>query len=231
VADRLLSGSPAVVTCTFLRKTRSVVCNIIVMGTRAPGLIDRLFRGSVLDSVLRSSHVPVLTVRTTDLLDVFPLGSALVGVDDSAPSDAALAVAAILALDMGTALTACNVFSSAATYYDAGGVGVEFTALEDELREEARAVVLHALSCAALPERPTIEVVDGEPAAGLISVANSHHVTLIIVGTHGRRGAAHLLLGSVAERLVRTSNIPVLIVPAIRQLDAHSVADASPDAS
>jgi nucleotide-binding universal stress UspA family protein len=90
---------------------------------------------------------------------------------------------------------------------------------------------VRALSRAALPEIPTIEVVDGEPTAGLISVANSHHGTLIIAGTHGRRGAAHLLLGSVAERLVRTSNIPVLIVPVIRQLDARSAADDSPDGS
>jgi nucleotide-binding universal stress UspA family protein len=46
----------------------------------------------------------------------------------------------------------------------------------------------------------------------LLAVAAELGATMIVVGTHGRTGAAHLLLGSVAERVVRKSPLPVLTV-------------------
>ncbi|MGE3513217.1 MAG: universal stress protein, partial [Vicinamibacterales bacterium] len=50
------------------------------------------------------------------------------------------------------------------------------------------------------------------PAAAIVEYANEAHVDLIIIGTHGRGGVAKLLMGSVAERVVRTANCPVLTV-------------------
>jgi len=46
----------------------------------------------------------------------------------------------------------------------------------------------------------------------IIATAASEHVDLIVLGTHGRRGFSHALLGSVAERVVRMSPVPVLTV-------------------
>ena len=53
----------------------------------------------------------------------------------------------------------------------------------------------------------------GTPHDQIIKVAEEMKVDLIIMGTHGRTGLAHLLVGSVAERVVRTSRVPVLTVP------------------
>ena len=57
-----------------------------------------------------------------------------------------------------------------------------------------------------------IVITSSSPAQAIVSYANDAHVDLIVVGTHGRGGMAHLLMGSVAERVVRTAPCPVLTV-------------------
>jgi nucleotide-binding universal stress UspA family protein len=54
--------------------------------------------------------------------------------------------------------------------------------------------------------------VNGAPYATILSQAKEGRFDLIAMGTHGRTGVAHLLLGSVAERVVRTAPCPVLTV-------------------
>lgn len=57
-------------------------------------------------------------------------------------------------------------------------------------------------------------VVDhGSPVEGVLGYADDHGIDLIVLGTHGRSGPKRWLLGSVAERIVRGSNVPVLVVP------------------
>ncbi|MGH6634906.1 MAG: universal stress protein [Gammaproteobacteria bacterium] len=56
-------------------------------------------------------------------------------------------------------------------------------------------------------------LLSGVPYAEIIRVAEEGSADLIVIGTHGRTGLAHLLMGSVAERVVRSSPIPVLTVP------------------
>lgn len=58
-------------------------------------------------------------------------------------------------------------------------------------------------------------VEEGKPYEEIIKVANQWTADLIVIGTHGRTGLAHLLMGSVAEHVVRHSKIPVLIIPVL----------------
>lgn len=67
-------------------------------------------------------------------------------------------------------------------------------------------------------------VVSGVPAAEIVRYAARHAIDLIVVGTHGRTGVSRTLLGSVAERVVRTSPCPVLTVPR----EPRAVAPAPP---
>lgn len=53
---------------------------------------------------------------------------------------------------------------------------------------------------------------DGVPWEEVCAVAKEIHADLVVVGTHGRRGLARALLGSVAENVIRTSEVPVLVV-------------------
>ncbi len=55
-------------------------------------------------------------------------------------------------------------------------------------------------------------VVSGDPAEEIIEIANSSDADMIIMGTHGRKGIERILLGSVAERVVKSSSIPVLTI-------------------
>lgn len=56
-----------------------------------------------------------------------------------------------------------------------------------------------------------VEVASGDPADAIVRVAQGHEVDLIVMGTHGRTGLAHVFLGSVAEQVVRHASCPVLI--------------------
>jgi len=58
----------------------------------------------------------------------------------------------------------------------------------------------------------TVVVMSATPAAAIVSYADEHRIDLIVMGTHGRGAVAHLLLGSVAEKVVRTAHCPVLTV-------------------
>jgi universal stress protein A len=62
----------------------------------------------------------------------------------------------------------------------------------------------------------TTEVVSGASAMAIVEYAQDRGIDLIVMGTHGRTGMAHLLIGSVAERVVRLAPCPVLTVHADR---------------
>jgi nucleotide-binding universal stress UspA family protein len=55
---------------------------------------------------------------------------------------------------------------------------------------------------------------EGDPSTELLAIANELKAKMLVMGTHGRSGIAHLFLGSVAERVMRHSTIPVLTVRA-----------------
>ena len=58
----------------------------------------------------------------------------------------------------------------------------------------------------------TRSVVIGSPFRKIIETAEAEHVDLIVMVTHGRTGLSHLMVGSVAERVVRTAPCPVLTI-------------------
>jgi universal stress protein A len=76
----------------------------------------------------------------------------------------------------------------------------------------ADAAALIAVLPEQLHERFSVEVEQGEVVGTILEVAARDHADLIVIGTHGRTGVSHLLLGSVAERIVRRAACPVLTV-------------------
>jgi nucleotide-binding universal stress UspA family protein len=90
--------------------------------------------------------------------------------------------------------------------------GLEPVDLSPELRSECRSIVNAALAHAGLPENTPVVIVDGNPADAIVAGAHKSGATAIVTGTHGRRGLHRLVLGSVAESIVRSSPLPVLVV-------------------
>ena len=142
-----------------------------------------------------------------------PIRRVLVPTDFSPESDAALALAKTIAAGYGASLLLLHVFE------EIGGVfaGDAYAPLPPETRaallKDARARLTHRLS----PEertrfRATADVIVGASAPKIIDYASQQHVDLIVMGTHGRTGMAHLLMGSIAERVVRLAPCPVLTV-------------------
>lgn len=82
------------------------------------------------------------------------------------------------------------------------------------LERSAAAENLEVIIKNVFPDYPVSHYVEeGEPAEKILSFASAWSADMIIVGTHGRKGLARLLLGSVAENVSRHSSIPVIIIP------------------
>jgi len=90
------------------------------------------------------------------------------------------------------------------------GLGAE--AWEETERERARQAIDAAV--ATLPDEVSVthSVESGVPHSEILSYAEDTEVDLIVMGTHGRTGVDHYLIGSIAERVVRESVVPVLTV-------------------
>ena len=79
--------------------------------------------------------------------------------------------------------------------------------------EAAERQLLHDLGPDWAEERRTVHTaVVGNAVEEIVKYAKEHEIGLIVIGTHGRTGLSHLLLGSVAEKLVRLATCPVLTV-------------------
>jgi nucleotide-binding universal stress UspA family protein len=78
--------------------------------------------------------------------------------------------------------------------------------------DEAVAAIAGRFSAAGVP--CVMSTVDGPAGTAIMAKADELNADVIVVGTHGRTGAAHALLGSVAERVVQRAHRPVLVVPA-----------------
>jgi nucleotide-binding universal stress UspA family protein len=77
---------------------------------------------------------------------------------------------------------------------------------------EAALALLHDLVPDGCRGAWQVEVATGVPAETIVRVAREHEVDLIVLGTHGRTGLQHVLLGSVAEKVVRLAACPVMTV-------------------
>lgn len=138
----------------------------------------------------------------------------LIPTDFSPASDIALEYGLDLATRFGARVEVLHViddFSVLAAYPD--GFYAELPGLRDQLRTEAedRLRTLEArYQTAGVPF--ATEIVIGRPARAIVREATDRGVDLIVMGTHGRSGFEHLVLGSVAERVLRTAPCPVLTV-------------------
>ena len=91
----------------------------------------------------------------------------------------------------------------------------------ETLKEEARQT-LGQISALYDGEAVTKFMPEGRPTEDIITTAEGWNADLIVMGTHGRTGLMHLLIGSIAEHVLRHSKIPVLVVPSKKNQDKQS---------
>src|SRR5262245_22376811 len=146
----------------------------------------------------------------------------LVPTDFSPPSDAALEYARVLAAKFGSTLRILHVIDdpSASSDFVGDGFAPSTEDIRNGLLEQARKRLDHLMN---LVDRSRYhahaDAVLGTPAEAIIDFASATGTSLIVMGTHGRTGLAHLLMGSVAEQVVRTAPCPVLTVRQVAVAD------------
>jgi nucleotide-binding universal stress UspA family protein len=147
-----------------------------------------------------------------------PIQRILVPVDYSPCSRAALRLAAELAQRFQATLDVVHIWDRPSYVSDVVMTRtgpISGKSLIRMIQENAQRDLDEFLSTTDLPAGTMIagRLLSGDPASTLIHEIKLEKCDLVVVGTHGRTGLAHVLLGSVAEKLVRLSPVPVLTVP------------------
>ena len=142
------------------------------------------------------------------------LKTVLVPTDFSDASESALRYGKAMAEKFGATLHVVHVMEDLLAHAWAAEVYVSsMPQLRDEIEKESRQRLETLLGAEDRQRfRAEIALLAGNPFLEIIRYAKAHNVDLIVMGTHGRGPIAHMLLGSVAEKVVRKSPCPVLTV-------------------
>ncbi|GAA0717176.1 nucleotide-binding universal stress UspA family protein [Halorubrum trapanicum] len=184
-----------------------VDADLVAMSTRGRQGVEHVV-GSTTERVVRQSPVPVLALRPGDEETAYPYEDVLVPTDGSPAATAALDRAIPIAERAGATVHVLSVVST-------GGLGIGDYVEEDALTEYADDAVAEGVDrveAAGLEAVGAVEVASSA-ARGIRAYVDDPGVDLVAMGTHGRTGVGRYLLGSVAERTLRTVPVPVLTVP------------------
>ena len=146
----------------------------------------------------------------------------VVPIDFSEPSIRAAQYAAALARRLDASLHLVHVFEPS----DLASGPFEFygkppATMLDQMYWEKRRQLVAIGSSLEGATNITSEVRHGTPADSISQAAIDYGADLVIMATHGRTGLSHLLMGSVAEQVIRTARCPVLVVRACGQVHVH----------
>jgi nucleotide-binding universal stress UspA family protein len=190
--------------------------DLIVMGTHGRRGLGHLLLGSVAELVVRRATCPVLTVRERkSVKSEGALESIVVPVDFSEHAGLLLSHAKEIATVHGATLELLHVVDEIPypDFYDMAGyaLGRDSSNMEQRARQE----MTHLFRSAPGPD---VDVryhgIKGRASQEIVDFAKLIDADLIVIATHGLSGIKHLLLGSVAERVVRMASCPVLTVRA-----------------
>ena len=183
------------------------------MGTHGHGGIKHAFLGSVTERTLRSTERPVLAVKENSAQASRPIQRILLAVDFSKHSDRALEIAAFLARRMRASVDVIHAFDLPSDYLPyASSFGMDLERKIQAAATERLDAIREQLEKSDIPV--SLQCRRGHPSSVIAAVAEETRCQLIAMGTRGARGLSHVLLGSVAERTIRTAPCSVLAVPA-----------------
>jgi nucleotide-binding universal stress UspA family protein len=213
------------VAASLLREMQDHPADLAVMTTHGRGALQRAWLGSVADALVRQAPIPLLLIRPGDGAvsgDPDPLAGdpprflhVLVPLDGSEAAAEALGHGVALANSEGGRLTLLRVLPPVV----AGGAYpyVAVPAREDEAatdlarraREELESVAADLRGQGTQTEVVLKRV--NQPAAAILDFADEEQVDVVAMTTRGRGGVARLVLGSVADKVIRGADVPVLV--------------------
>jgi nucleotide-binding universal stress UspA family protein len=215
-------GAPA-----LLRYVRESGTDLVVMATHGYGPVRRFWLGSFADAVARESHLPTLLVRppTDGAVDLHaePRFQRILCALDGSPASAKILEHARAAADENAEFILLRIIQPPVPVgLDVSYLGVSDYPLgalpvDEQTMLERRAAAQRELEQAAdsfreRKLRVSTEVIEHPFIAGaILEYAEHGQVDLIALTTHGRGGAVRLVLGSVADKVVRGAQLPVLL--------------------
>ena len=186
--------------------------DLVVVGTHGRSGVAKLMYGSVTERVIKTVHSPIIIIPPEG--GKMP-SSVVIAYDFSGPSKRAAEVASAVHDNFGGPLHMVHCYLDVwGEYTDRGAVVGEaaekrrealHNGLEDMLETESKELF------AADAKSVQTHLVTGDPAEGLLRVADDVGATLICAGTTGKSGIERLLIGSVARRLLHDSKVPLLL--------------------
>lgn len=201
----------------ILRRADEMPADLLVMGTHGRSGFEALFLGSVTEKVLRSTHVPVLTVpAAVDRVESVVYKTILCPVEFSDPSTRALEYALTLAKETGARLILLHVIEELLDVSELGGYAhLSVPAYRRQLDEDSRTRLR-----SAVPEEarvwctPEERVMSGKAYRVIREVAEQEKAEVIVMGVHGRGALSRRLFGSTTHHVIREARCPVLTLRA-----------------
>jgi len=220
---RLLNGPIAEALATVIAQEKA---DLVVMSTHGHGPLSRFWFGSVADRLIRESVAPILLVRPQAVPPDFCSDPApsrvLVPLDGSALAEQVLDTVRGFSQLVGASLLLLRVIQPVilGNYGINEGIGTYGQKLVEQLREAESKLrreaedylegVAQRLRAEGLVVRTRV-VCHEQPSAAILDQARTDGADLIALATHGRRGISRLFLGSVADKVLRGSSLPVLV--------------------
>ena len=191
--------------------------DLIAMSTRGHSGLGRWVYGSNADKLLHSTSTPMLLLRPGEdgetPLEGKPIDTLLVPLDGSALAESALAHVEPLARAMGVKISLVQVITTPTMAYPAAE-GYSYDPQTTTNLERAAAGYLRERQAELEGKGLQVEttVKNGYPAAHIIDLAAENEGSLIVMSSHGRSGLGRWIMGSVADRVLRASHSPVLLI-------------------
>ncbi|WP_136717757.1 universal stress protein [Halorientalis salina] len=194
---------------TIVDYSDRIDADLVVMPTHGRSGLERVLLGSVTEHVINNASVPVLAVNPSeDGLPSYPPTDVLVPTDGSEGADRALASGIDLAAAIGATLHVLTVVETASLGFDARS-----KVKDADLEATGNEIIADATERAeASVDDVTTSVRHGRPYREIRSYVDDNGIDLVTMGTHGRTDFSRYVLGSVANKLVRSSPVPVLTV-------------------
>lgn len=195
------------------RTADDVNADLVMIGPHRRQAFKDVFVGTTAERVVRVSHRPVLMANG---VPAGPYRHALVAVDFSPCSADALRAVYSLGIGQSIAVSVVHAFDALGTsVMMRGSVDADRVAdyLDGEQESASRKLDTFLSDTGIEPVGRFVRKVDTSAANAIADAALEASADLIVVGTKGRSGLANLLLGSVAQQVLRTATLDVLAVP------------------
>jgi nucleotide-binding universal stress UspA family protein len=200
------------------RLAHTIPGDLVVMPTHGRTLLKHVFLGSTAERIVQHSSCPVLVTRG-DALQAnngsrFGIKTILVPVDFSSCSREGLRYAIAFANEFGARIILLHATYLGYVYSSEGTAIYDIPDLQKAARKTAERKMrelIRSVNFGAVKFETAFT--EGSPVIDICAFAKDHDVDLIITSTHGFTGFTHVLIGSIAEQVVRHTPCSVLVVP------------------